>query len=71
MRIKRIEQRIYGNSYPMTSNKNFLFEWIPFDFIHQFSMFFCLKKDFATGIRPSDDGAIVIASSQLGSVHQM
>ena len=66
IRNRRMEQTIHGVSYPLTSSKNVLSEWIPFDSnwlnIH-------LKEDFAFGIRPSDDGAIVAPSSQLGPVH--
>ena len=64
-----IEQRIYGDSYPMTSRENVLSEWIPFNFSHRKLMFIHLKEDFAAGIRPSDDGAIFAPSSQLCPVH--
>ena len=64
-----MEQRIHGVSYPLTSSKNVLSEWIPFDFSHPLLMSLHLKDNFAFGIRPSDDGAIVAPSSQLGPVH--
>ena len=64
-----MEQIIHGDSYPMTSSKNVLCEWIPFDFSHPLLMSLHLKEDFAAGVRPSDDGAIVARSSQLGPVH--
>ena len=65
-----MKQRIHGVSYPMTSSKNVLSEWIPIDFIHPLLIFrIHLKEDFAFGIRPRDDGAIFAPSSQLGSVH--
>ena len=62
-----MEQRIHGVSYPMTSSKNILSQWIPFDSVYPL-MFIHLKEDFAFGIRPSDDGAIKPHSSQLGPV---
>ena len=64
-----MKQTIRGVSYPMESSKNVLSEWIPFDFSHPLLMFLHLKEDFAAGIRPSDDGAIVAPCSQLGPVH--
>ena len=74
-----MEQTIHGVSYPLTSSKNVLSEWIPFDFSHPLLMFIHLKEDFAFGIRPSDDATkcdqmmtmrtIVAHSSQLGPVH--
>ena len=58
-------------SYLMESSKNVLSEWIPFDFIPTNLNPLHLNENFAFGIRPSDDGAIIIfaTSSQLGPVH--
>ena len=65
IRNRRIEQRIHSVSY-QTESKNVLSERIPFDF-RRISLH--LKEEFAFGIGPSDDGAIVVHSSQLGTVH--
>ena len=69
-RNRRMEQRIHGVSYRpfQMSSKNVLSEWIPFDSTC-LVMFIHLKENFAFGIRPSDDEAIVVHSSQLGPVH--
>ena len=64
-----MEQRIHDVSYPITSSKNVLSEWIPIDCILPLRVSLHLKEDFAFGIRPSDDGAIETRSSQLGPVH--
>ena len=64
-----MEQRIHDVSYLMESSKNVLSQWIPFDFSHPLLMFLRLKEVFAIGIRPSDEGAIFVPSSQLGPVH--
>ena len=69
IRNRRMEQRIHDVSYPITSSKNVLSEWIPIDCILPLRVSLHLKEDFAFGIRPSDDGAIVAPSSQLGPVH--
>ena len=66
---RRIEQTIHGVSYLTKSSKNVLSQWIPFDSTYRLHKFIHLKEDFAFGIRPSDDGAIVAPSSQLGPVY--
>ena len=66
---RTMKQTIHGVSYPLTSSKHVLAEWIPFDFSHPLLMFIHFKEDFAWWIRPSDDGAIVAPSSQLCPVH--
>ena len=58
-----MEQIIHDVSYLMESSKNVLSEWIPFDFSHRKLMFIHLKEDFAAGIRPNDDGAIIVTSN--------
>ena len=65
-----IEQRMHSNFYHgTTSNKNVFSERIPFYLIHPLSKFIHLKEDFTAGIRPCDDGAINVTSSQLGPGH--
>ena len=53
----------------MESSKNVLSELIPFDSVYHLLMTVHLKEDFAAGIRPSDDGAVIVTSSQLGPIH--
>ena len=67
-----MELRIHFASYlSVMSSKNVLSERIPFDSVYQL-LCIHLKDfawDFAAGIRPSDEGAIFVPSSQLGPVH--
>ena len=70
MREHDTEERIHGISYRRTnkSSKNVLSERIPFHSVCRLILIH-LKEDFAARIRPSDDGAFVARSSQLGPVH--
>ena len=53
------------------NSENVLAEWVPFNCCLPalICLLICLKENFATWIRPNDDGSVVVATSQLGSIH--